>query len=83
MTIYTHNEAADIVELFENVLDKYNITLPSPEDDERDPENDAKLYGSTYSDLLDAVESHLVYLFERLSDGDKVVSYVYGGFLPS
>lgn len=53
-TIYTRDEAMLIVEMFEDVLDTYNIKVPSPEDDEREPDNEAKLYGSVYSDLLDA-----------------------------
>lgn len=41
--IYTRSEAADIVELFEMVLDKYDTRIPSPEDDEREPDNEAKM----------------------------------------
>lgn len=46
--IFTHDEAARIVELFEDVLDEHGIKVPSPEDDERDPDNEAKLYGSVF-----------------------------------
>lgn len=60
MTIYSHNLAADILEIFDDKLDRMGITLPSPEDDQRDPDNGARLYGSTYSDLLDEVEDYLV-----------------------
>ena len=56
-TIYTRDEAMLIVEMFEDVLDTYNIKVPSPEDDEREPDNEAKLYGSVYSDLLDMLRS--------------------------
>lgn len=35
-TIYTHDEAALIIEKFEDVLSQYDIHIPSPEDDERD-----------------------------------------------
>ena len=35
-TIYTRDEAMLIVEMFEDVLDTYNIKVPSPEDDERE-----------------------------------------------
>ena len=41
MKIYTHDEAMRIVEIFENKLCEYDIKIPSPEDDERDPVNDA------------------------------------------
>ena len=58
--INTHEKATYIVDMFENILDKYNIKVPSPEDDEREEGNDAKLYGSVYSDLLDSVENFLV-----------------------
>lgn len=43
--IYIRDEAVLIVEMFENVLDTYNIKVPSPEDDEREPDNEAKLSG--------------------------------------
>ena len=60
MIMFPHNWATEIVELVETLLDKYNIFVPSPEDDERDwPENQAKLYGSTYADILDPVEGCL------------------------
>ena len=44
--VYTHDIAARIVENFENVLDEQDITLTSPEDDEKEPDNAARLYGS-------------------------------------
>lgn len=37
--IYTRDEAMLFVEMFEDVLDTYNIKVPSPEDDEREPDN--------------------------------------------
>ena len=66
-TIYTRNEAADIIELFEDVLDDYDITVPSPEDDARDDDNKARLYGSVYFELLDHVEDLLIDLIMRAS----------------
>lgn len=75
--IYTHNEAAEIVDLFEEILDHYGIRVPSPEDDEREEDNSAKLYGSVYSDLLDNVEDKLVSIIERAKAGDKVVEYEF------
>ena len=77
--IYTHDEAALIVEEFENVLEKYGIKLPSPEDDEREENNEAPLYGSTYSDLLDSVEGTLIDLLERHSVGTPIVQYTFSG----
>lgn len=62
--IYTRQEAADIVEAFEDVLMKNNICVPSPEDGERDPDDMVGLYGSTYYDLLDFVEHTLIDLLD-------------------
>lgn len=71
--IYTREEAANIVELFENILDQNGIKIPSPEDDEREPDNAACLYGSTYYDLLDDVEYLLINMSNRQRDGAKVI----------
>lgn len=76
--IYTRSEAADIVELFEMVLDKYDIRIPSPEDDEREPDNEAKLYGSTYFNLLDDVEARIASLLTRIGEGPNEI--VEGAF---
>lgn len=76
--IYTRSEAADIVELFEMVLDKYDIRIPSPEDDEREPDNEAKLYGSTYFNLLDEVEARIASLLTRIGEGPNEI--VEGAF---
>lgn len=75
--IYTHDEAASIVDLFESVLSRYGIHVPSPEDDERDDDNMVGLYGSEYSDLLEAVEDALIELLEHHKPSTKVVPYVF------
>lgn len=67
--IYTHDEAMAIVELFENLLVKHNIKLPSPEDDEREEDNIAALYGSVYGDLMDSIENILIDILERSESG--------------
>lgn len=77
--IYTHDEAMLIVEEFENVLNEYGIKVPSPEDDERDEENETGLYGSTYGDLLDAVEYMLIKILERNSNDIEVIKYEFSG----
>jgi hypothetical protein len=76
--IYTHDEAMLIVELFENVLSKYEINVPSEEDEERG-EGDAGLYGSTYSDLLDNVEDLLIALVKRCNGNSEIVEGVFSG----
>lgn len=78
-TIYTRDEAMLIVEMFEDVLDTYNIKVPSPEDDEREPDNEAKLYGSVYSDLLDNVEESLIELLNRRKKHTAIVTDEFSG----
>lgn len=63
--IYTRDEAAKIVEMFENILVENGISVPSPEDEDREPDDDLGLYGSVYSDLLDGVENALVKIILR------------------
>lgn len=81
MRIYTHDEAMHIVEMFENLLCEYDIKIPSPEDHERDPEDDAGLYGSTYSDLLDAVESEIIDLLNKHKPSTEVIPYEFSGMV--
>lgn len=82
--IYTRDEAASIVEMFEKVLLDNNISIPSPEDDERDPDDRLGLYGSTYYDLLDAVENRLLsIILRRGPHGDSIkdlTTVVHGEF---
>lgn len=77
--IYTHDEAASIIELFEGVLDQYNIKIPSPEDDQREPDNEAKLYGTTYFDLLENVEKQIINLLQTHKPDTEVVEYEFSG----
>ena len=79
--IYTHDEAVRIVELFEDVLDEYGIKVPSPEDGEREPDNEAKLYGSVYWDLMDGVEERVINLLQTHKPDTAVVKYKYSGRL--
>lgn len=75
--IYTHAEAANIIDLFENVLIENNISIPSPEDDEREKDDMLGLYGSTYSNLLDEVESRIEYIANRSRDGAQIVTGMF------
>lgn len=78
--VYTHDIAARIVECFENVLEEQDITLTSPEDDEKDPDNAARLYGSTYYDLLDATESIVIQTLEQAGiSRDKYTTDQFSG----
>ena len=78
--IYTHDIAARIVENFENILNEQDITLTSPEDDEKEPDNAARLYGSTYCDLLDATESIVIQTLEQAGvSRDKYITDRFSG----
>lgn len=78
-SMYTHDEAAQIVDLFESLLDRYNVRIPSPEDEERE-DNEAKLYGSVYSELLDSVEDKLIDILHRYSHTDgAIITNVFSG----
>ena len=74
---YTRSKAVDILELFEDVLDRYDITVPSPEDDEREPDNTARLYGSVYWELLDEIEDELIFSINKAKKLKKVIPYEY------
>ena len=51
--------ANEICELFEEILDKHDITIPDEDDDQKEPDNTARLYGMTYATLEDKVVSLL------------------------
>ena len=77
-TIYTHSEAAQIVSAFEGILIANDISVPSPEDDQREDGDKLGLYGSVYSDLLDLVEDRLIFLLEQVKKTDaKIVKYTF------
>ena len=67
--IYTHDEAARLIEIFEDRLIDADIYVPSPEDDERDPDDMVGLYGTTYGDLLEDVENVVIEFTIKTSEG--------------
>lgn len=77
--IYTRDTAAHIVEMFENVLSRYDIHVPSPEDDDRSIDDFIGLYGSVYSDLLDEVENELIELLNNSRKGGEIISDMFSG----
>lgn len=79
MRVYTHDEATIIVGMFEDILSKYNIHIPSPEDDDRDKDDMVGLYGTTYSNLLDSVEDRIQDIIERVKDNSTIVYGEYSG----
>lgn len=79
MKIYTHDEAMLLVEMFDDILVQCDISVPSPEDDDRDPDNLLGLYGSTYGNLLDAVEAYLIDLLNRHTPSTQVIIDKFSG----
>ena len=63
--------SVEIVELFEDLLDKHDITIP--DEDRTGDEGEARLYGMTYSNLEDEVLhilSQLVLRVKKLPDAE-------------
>ena len=79
MAIYTHDEAARILEMFDDMLRENGIKVPSAEDDERGEDNDAALYGMVYWDLLDAVEHVLLDVAKRSKANEEIKPYNFSG----
>lgn len=56
-------KAAEIIELFEDLLEEKNITItcadPEEEKDRSNSQSDARIYGTEYGNLVDAVEAIL------------------------
>lgn len=77
--IYTHDEAMFILDMFEDVLSRYDIYVPSDEDDEREESNMVGLYGSTYSDLFDSVEENICSILARCKRGEKIIENEFSG----
>lgn len=68
LKIYLRSHALAIVELFEQVLDQHNITVPSEEDEQKDADNNARLYGMVYAKLEDDVVNLLYNLAKMIKD---------------
>lgn len=79
--IYTHNEAANLIEVFEDTLIADGIRVPSPDDDDREAD-DLGLYGATYSDLLDEIEDALIGLLNpgHIPEKDEVLNGILKAF---
>lgn len=81
--IYTHEEAANIVSLFEDFLSKHNICIvcKDPEELKEQIENGSILYGMEYDEIFDKVEERLIRF--ALKTGCKktmIITNVFPGF---
>lgn len=77
--IYTHDEAAIILEAFEELLSNYGIKIPSPEDDDREEDNEAVLYGSIYDELLSTIEDRLINILAKHTPGTEIITDTFSG----
>ena len=77
--VYTHDESSRIIELFEDILIENEIVIPSPEDEEKEVDNFAALYGSVYSNLMDNIEEILIDIINRVKNGGKVIENEFSG----
>ena len=66
MTIKLREYSVDIVELFEDILEKHNIDIP--DEDRTGDDSEARLYGMTYANLEDEV----LYVLKSLVDTLKI-----------
>lgn len=64
--IRIRNISADICELFEDLLDKHDVSIPSK--DRTGDETEARIYGEAYSDLEDSVTDILISLIETVKE---------------
>lgn len=72
--IYLMNETADILDMFDDVLVDNGIKVPSPEDDEREEDNEAALYGSVYWTLFERLEDAILDIVDKVKAGEEVVT---------
>ena len=77
--VNTHNLAMQIIENFEDLLDEKGITIPcadkTEERERHDDGNEAKIYGTEYGELHDAVEETLIAALDKAFV--PVTSYEY------
>lgn len=81
---YTRDTAALIIEKFEDLLAAKDMRVPCSDPDERaeldgDPDNDARLYGTEYSELLDEIEADIAELAEKIQAGAEIVRDEFSG----
>lgn len=75
LKIHTHNIAANLVDLFEEVLDEHDITIP---DEAREGnEDEARIYGKVYDDLLYKTEISLVATISCIDGNYEIVPDVF------
>ncbi len=64
------NTSAEICDLFEELLDKHDITIPS--DDRTGEESEARIYGKPYYDLEDSVTELIASVCEDIKENPYI-----------
>lgn len=68
--------ALEICDLFEDLLDTHDITIP--DDDREDDEAEARIYGMTYAELEDNVKEILINFANKIKRDDvELEEYEY------
>lgn len=65
--------AIGICDVFEDLLDEHDITIP--DDDRTGDENEARIYGATYYDTEDAIVDILERLVKKIKANPDAVIY--------
>lgn len=68
-SIYIRYFSAEICDLFEDVLDKYDLSIPS--DDRTGDECEARIFGEPYFELEDLVTEILINLFNEIKENPE------------
>lgn len=75
--INTHVWTASILYEINDILEKHGAVVPSDEDDEKDRDNGAVLYGSTYGELSGVIENLLIAMLEDAICERPVESWIF------
>ena len=73
--IYTRYEAAEIVDLFDDMLSAKGIRVEDDPCDDRPEDNDTALYGTNYWNLVDRIEYILNEMLSRAGSGSGLVRH--------
>lgn len=78
-TVRARQYAQSICELFEDILEKHDITIPDPDlDSKGEDEEAARIYGETYFNLEDDITDMITNMVNRIKREDvEVISDTY------
>lgn len=72
--IYKRELAANIIDIFEDWLDKKGVKIENEERDKDDPDNEANIWGSDFDELMDDISSLLfengIHISDNYNEGE-------------